>query len=292
MSALRRAAKAGRKELRRVLPPALFELLDRAPEDSFRERAFAFGGSLATIAVTLESAYRISGAGVRDAIWALHAFIREDDAPAIPQLEPYSEWLRAELRRDNESARKLQSIVFRWIDVASERLTMRRYHRADHLRGHAATLIAAPVQWLLESVAGHVVQQGRDDLAAISELILRYWDFADSERQLAAGHNRIVRRENEQIGGFYGVAESFQTPATEEIAESMRQLANDALDMQKQVLSPASAALNAIYSSLPGAIARAVEARESRGKWPKAWEIPPRKTESSVAGWLARIFKN
>lgn len=257
--------------LRRGLQPGIYawiEALAREHEDP--DRVFAWCGALAAIALGLERAYGRAGSEVRDLILQLHRAIDATGAPPppseFPEIADFMPWFSGLLASVPDRPRlQTQRTVLSWIDVASERLTMRRYHRPDHPLHHARVLIVQPlVQLGLEPGGkGASSERGHEAWDAFALALLRFLDLMDSERQGAMGRNRVAGYLPAQMGGFYGVSENVQPPEREVVD----QLARDLLQ------TVGTLAGRPLPSPLVGVILRdmneALETRLRKGAWPQ-----------------------
>lgn len=180
-------------------------------------------GFFAEIGLALNEAYSRTGEELRDLIWALHRFLKDSSAPAPTALEPYAAWHRLWIGVEDQWRR---AVIHNWIDAANERLTMQAYHRADQRRRHALALIAGPMAMLgvcpRESAA-----DPRGEVACLAELVLRFFDLLDAERQAAIGRNRIAAPRADGFGGFYALAAEARPPSAEDIVAAALALADD-----------------------------------------------------------------
>jgi hypothetical protein len=207
-------------------------------------------------------AFSRSGAEVRDAVWALHAFIKSEKpttgAASLTEFEP---WLIERLRGDAPETGARRRALVQWIDAANERLTMRRYARRDRRREHAGALIAAPMAlW-----PGAAESSAPPELIDLAELALRFWDCLHAESQAALGRNRIARDDN-GIGGFYGMDEIVAPPTAGEIAGAVEALARDLAAYSAESLGPPLTSFARDFiKTLHGAATR----RLTRNDWPR-----------------------
>lgn len=186
----RRAARRGKKLLKRNLPPGLYAAAAAIAKDSPDVvRFWALAGSLACIALGLERAFLESGTLVRDLTWELHALLNGE--PGKTPGEPYgfddfTPWIAAQVEKQSgkrnetragssqsgarSSGEQIRRMYFNWIDVANERLTFRRYARPDHIEHHARALLAKPLAFAraLPAAAPNSVSGAVPDTAAAS----------------------------------------------------------------------------------------------------------------------------
>lgn len=284
----RRAARTGRALLRRGLQPGLhawIEALARAHEDP--DRVFAWGGALAAIALELERAYGRAGSEVRDLILQLHRAIDATGAPpslfAYPELADFLPWITG-LPASGPDRAWLQTrrTLLSWIDVASERLTMRRYHRPDHPLHHARALIVQPLVQLGLDPGGEgaTAHHGAEAWDPFALTLLRFLDLLDSERQGALGRNRVAGSLPAQMGGFYGVSENVQPPERNAVDQLTREL----------LQAVGSLAAAPLPSPLVGVILKdmnaALETRLRRGDWPQAFRpLSPEQRRRPPSMW-------
>lgn len=292
---LRRAAKAARRVLGRSLPPAFVRWIDRLAEGhESPDEVLACAGALAALALELDRTFNQAGSEVRDLILRLHDFLgAPSDAsapgPAVlpplpfPEFEAFAPWLRRRLSLPPSAppAGLAPRLVFlQWIDVASERLTLRRYHRPDLPSHHASTLIARPVLMLgvadpEPTAAGASPHHG--PIEEIALIVLRFVDLLDAERLGAQGKNRAAGYAPADMGGFYGVSENVQPPTREILDALHRDLRAASLTLAEK--PGAHVTFQKILRDIAAAVSRRIESGEwpsdYRWKSPEARQSPP-----------------
>lgn len=269
--------RAARRALARTLPPAIAAWVERAAAASpSPEEALNLAGTLASIAALLESSYRKSGASVSEEVFALHGLILrgEEGAAGRAGNSEFARWLLS-FRNKNEEARRL---MIQWIEIAAERLTMRRYARGGDRLRHARHLIAAPVRFMLG--VGAVPETCLYDF---SEVILAFWDHLDSKRQSELGRNRIGLSLAGDFGGFYAISEDVQPPTAEAEGEALL-----ALGAQVRALE-SSPAMSAWMKAMLGEMLAAIEHRRTEGHWPEAMRVRTSGERDARDSWLERI---
>ncbi len=272
----KRAAQAGRKIVSKHLPPGLARWIDHlATRSASPEEFHAWAGTLASIATALEKAFQHSGAEVRDLILRLHQFLSDPPLsrtsssapPPCEELAPFIAWLESRLS-DSSAHPPARIVLLQWIDIASERLTLRRYHREDLPAHHAKTLLLAPLRYL-----GGIVhapdsratgnEESREREAELALVFLRFVDVLDAERLGQQGKNRVSPPDAMEFGGFYGISENVQPPSSEELEHWTRDLRERAGTL-KQSLNE-----NSPFEPLLTEMETVITARLDRGSWPR-----------------------
>jgi len=297
--ATRRAARAGKNILKRNLPPGLFEASKRIAKNAPDADGFwALAGALAAIALGLERGFLQSGTIVRDFTWTIHSLLNGEELTTLPEFsefEDFQTWMREwvdQTNADDHGRSKLfRPMLFNWIDVANERLTLRRYARPDHLEHHARILIARPLTFVFgpgdapggreagSTLPSQVPDEIRPDDIAFGEFLLRFFDLLDIERQNSMGRNRIRRTSSDNMGGFYGVSEEFISADPGEENEAHEKFLAD-------IDSLNSSDVNTFYRNIIDKMAVAVRIKMEKGSWPTAYRLRgPRER----LPWLMRL---
>lgn len=291
----KQAARAGRRMLERALPPGFVRWVDRIAESQDApEEVHAWAGSLAAIATDLEQAFLESGTEVRDRILGLHAMLSggEVSREALPgrELEPFLPWLIPYLESSPDSPSP-RIVLMQWIDVASERLTLRRYHRPDLPAHHARTLIVVPARTLgiplapPEDEKSAARESGATRETEIALALLRFVDLLDAGRLSAQGKNRISAPDTGEFGGFYGVSENVQPPSTRELEAEMAELQQDLAQLLE--ISGLAPAVQVMLEDMK----RALRGREERGSWPTEYRWKTPEERRRPVSLLRRILK-
>lgn len=287
--ARRQTSAFARKLLRKHLSPGYFGWIEQlASAQAEPERLYPVFGFLASIALSLERTYQNAGGEVRDLIWQLHAGFKGPVAELgmlHPETTLWTEWLQDFLTAPEVEAERRRKMLFQWTEIASERLTMRRYHRPDHLARHAHILFSEPIY-----IALQLETPARDPGATtdtLESLMLRFFDLIDVERQAALGRNRISHHENAEFGGFYGIAEDVQPPEAATVESRMKMLVSDLGKIAPDNLSGQH--LVPISQSILRDMTSAIHDRLESGAWPKSFTFASRSAEQSD-GFLKKIF--
>lgn len=290
----KRAARAGRRMLARALPPGISGWIDRlAGSHDTPDEVYAWVGALAAIATGLEQAFLTSGTEVRDQILGLHSMLFSSETgretEGAEAFEPFLPWLKARLEGSTGSP-PVRVVLMQWIDVASERLTLRRYHRPDLPAHHAHTLIVLPAETIgIDLTPGGALESSRGEhppthASEIALAVLRFVDLLDAERLAAQGKKRISAPDSEEFGGFYGISESVQPPTQFELQSELKSLRDRTTELLEKPGLPS--ALQAILEDMR----RALEERERHGQWPEAfrWRSPAERRRPTPL--LKRLF--
>lgn len=288
---MKRASGAARKLLRRALPPALARWIEQfAASFPSQESALSLAGGLAAIALDLRAAYLRSGSEVRELVWSLHKILHgEPTSPSAGEFYDFEASLRAALSSEPKSdASALRSLLFKWIDAATERLTMSRYHGRDHHRRHAAILIAGPWAWLAAREAEQVPSANEASaMLGFSELMLDLWDQLDAEAQAAIGRNRIARAESNEFGGFYGMAAASDPPSPEEIDKRLADLDGAFAGF---IVAALPSEARALGSTIIEETRSSLAERIRKGAWPSDFQIPKIASGSSARPWWKKLL--
>lgn len=251
---------------------ALTELEKTAPA-ALADEAWCAAGVGCAVAEAYDEAREIGGRAIVDVTFALHTRLGlSRTAPATPyiqlvSLDPYMEWLGPRMA---EGA-PWRPVVGRWIEILNERLTMHRYSGPDHRRLHAHDLIAAPIAILAKI-------EMNEELMDFAERALAFCDLVDAEVFAAHGWNRIELPSEDQIGGFFGLADEARPPDHDHIAASAAMLAQAIRTSPVDSFSPDSESWNNQIISL---MLEALTSRYYKGVWPD-WM-------KAEAGWLERL---
>jgi hypothetical protein len=235
----KRAARAGRKTVSASLPPGLARwIVHLAEHDASPEDFMAWAGALAAIATALERSFQNSGSEVRDLILRLHEQLSGRSIPPgsapSPELAPFLPWMKTRLEETSDPVSP-RIVLMQWIDTASERLTLRRYHRPDLPAHHARTLLLAPVRHLGSGILSKPANADERQLISpeqdtderdkeLALVFLRFVDLLDADRLGIQGKNRILPPDAMEFGGFYGISENVQPPDDEELKRWTREL--------------------------------------------------------------------
>lgn len=222
---------------------------------------------MAAISLDLERAYARAGSDVRDSVFRLHEFVRAPEPDparaAFGEFATFAPWLAERLAEDAAGGR-WRGATFRWIEVASERLTMRAYHRADQFDRHARVLVADPC-----ALAGvHVPLDA-------ARAVLRFADLQRADEHFAAGRDRLRPPEaNDGFGGTYAYVDEAIPRGPSGVVESASRLAGDL----EGVLAPIAGA------DIAREMAAATRARAESGAWPKNAAPPAPERRISEGG--------
>lgn len=302
---LRRAARAGRRAVRRGLAPGMAGWIERfASAQSQPESAWALAGILAASALALEEAFSHSGVEVQAIIWRLHEMLgagraaamastqtaqsaqigksgRPDSSGADP-FDDFAPWIESQVGGQGAAVGdpdSFEALITRWIDVASERLTLRRYHRADLRRRHAAVLIAAPIEAILaldestgtaqEETTAEELDAPREEIISFAEALLAVWDLVEAERLAPVGVNRLAPADSAGFGGFYAMAEEMESVGEDEIERRVGEFAESLEALSAGGLPrPLQPHAEAVIDDIKSELAR----RASEGRWSRAFE--------------------
>lgn len=310
---LRRAARAGKRAVRRGLAPGMAEWIERfASAQSHPDNVWALAGILAASALALEKAFSHSGVKVQAIIWRLHELLgagrasaaqardsgRSDPSAADP-FEDFAPWIESQIGNSGKAVSdpdSFEAMITRWIDVASERLTLRRYHRADLRRRHAAVLIAAPIEAILvlndstesaqEETTAEESNALREEIISFAETLLALWDLTEAERLAPIGVNRLAPAEAGGFGGFYAMAEEMESldaaeidRRVDEFAESLESFS--AAGLPRSLQPHADAVIDEIKSECAQ--------RAGEGRWSRGFEPKPPEMRHSVPGLWEKI---
>lgn len=299
--ATRRAARRGKKLLKRNLPPGLYDAVGAiAKTSSDTDTFWALAGTLAAIAVGLERGFLQSGTYVRDFTWQLHGVLNGEinkqetrEARGIESsFEDFRPWLgeriAAEDTSDTGPTFDVRPTLFNWIDVANQRLTLRRYARPDQIEHHARALIWRPIELTREKVAsgtdknkpsteGSLASPDGGDIG-FAVLVIRFFDLLDVERQSTMGRNRIRAAEADDVAGFYGVSEEVMPPSGEEERHACETFLEDlkAMDAKR---------IERVHMTIIEAMGKAVREKLGGGTWPQSFRM---KSPRERLTWLIR----
>ena len=215
----------------------------------------------------------------------MHRLLREGDAARgrVKGLESWEPWLLGRLaagdagREPGEKENPVRSMLFQWVEVANERLTMQRYHRRDHRARHARVLIAAPLE-----VAGAIVADKATDFA---ELLLRFYDHLDAKCQADLGRNRIEEPTDESLGGLYSMGAGPAPPSEKAIQDSLGQL-NDDLGAFRGRDLPTT--LQTLAERASKEMRHAIEERLRSGAWPLQYRLATAEQRRAPPPWWRR----
>ncbi|GEM_PF-4262676 len=268
---LRRAAAGGRRLLRRVAPPAVRQWLDAlARQSALPASVEALGGFLAAMGIELHRAFRRSGADVRTLILNLHRLVLTAEADPValpPAMRPFVPWVTKHLLASREGSNAGRTILFRWIEAMSERLTLQRYSRLDHRTQQARALLVGPIELL--GLSGGASESS---LANWADLMLGFFDHLEAPNQARWGRDRLTNPAGEQLfGGFFSLSETVAPPDAAAMERSLDRLHEAmvafAADEASRGLPPALATLSA-------EAIEAVRFRRATGRWPSRFSAP------------------
>lgn len=288
---LRRAARAGRRVLKRTLSAGLFGWIEKLNDEAkMSGELHAMSGLLAQIGVSLETAYQNSGEQVRKLIWSLHRQFNPktmESETLLMELKEFSPWIQTRLAHGSDGDSIFHKILFQWIEVANERLTMRRYARGERRREHGRALIAAPWMAIVGESEGIDSDKGQSVLV-FTEDVLLFWDHLDARRQAELGRNRIAVSPAGDFGGFYSLSEGVQPPTEEEIALSLHNLRDrlgsfDAASLPSPMVEAAPKIIREMRET--------IEERLDSGDWPDRFQILPPKSQHGRVPWWRKIKK-
>ncbi len=296
---LRRAARAGRRAIRRGLAPGMAGWVDRFASAQDRpDFVWALAGTLAASALALEEAFSHSGVEVQAIVWRLHELLGSGRARAAQTwnsgppgsrgadpFEDFAPWIESQVGRPSDAAsdpNAFQALVTRWIDVANERLTLRRYHRPDLRRRHAAVLIAAPIDSILaldestgdarEEMTQAESNAPREGIVSFAEALLAVWDLTEAERLAPIGVNRLAPAEAAGFGGFYAMAEEMEALDAGEIE---RRAGEFAASIEAFSASGLPRSLHPHAEAVIADIKSELARRAGEGHWSRAFEPRP-----------------